>query len=59
MIESIGYTEDGFVWINVVFEQNGQRGTLVLTMPPDRVREVSKTLLTAADGAEKHIKVLQ
>jgi hypothetical protein len=59
VIESIGYTEDGFVWMNIVFEREGQKGTIVLTMPPNRVREISKTLITAADGAEKHIKVLQ
>ena len=59
MIESIGYTEDGMVWVNIVFDNEGKKGTLVLTMAQGRALDVSKALITAATEAEKKNKVLQ
>jgi len=59
VIESIGYTEDGMVWVNVVFDNQGQKGTIVLTMAHNRAREVSVALTQAAEEAEKRNGVLQ
>lgn len=53
MIESIGYTNDGMVWMNVVFEHQGQRGNLVVQMTQDRAREISGVLINAANAAEE------
>jgi hypothetical protein len=47
------------VWVNIVFDNEGKKGTLVLTMAQGRALEVSKALTTAANEAEKKNKVLQ
>jgi hypothetical protein len=52
MIESIGYTGDGQVWLRMVLDINGQgmTGTLMLKSP--FAREVAKKLIEAAEKAE-------
>lgn len=57
MIESIGYTNDGMVWMNVAVEHQGQRGTMVVTMTQDQAREISHDLITAADEAGEKNRV--
>ena len=52
MIESVGYTVDGVVWLKVTIQVEGQTSMGVLTMTPQMTREVTKTLLEAADKAE-------
>jgi len=59
MIESVGYTVDGVVWIKLVMEVEGQKSMGVLTMTPQMTREVTKTLLEAADKAETARGTLQ
>ena len=51
MIDGIGYTEDGQVWMRLVIEINGQRGNGTLILKPDFAREVAKSLITSADKA--------
>lgn len=49
MIEQVGYTEDGLIWMNVLIEHNGQKATLNLQMTQDQAQE-------AIDGLTKSIK---
>ncbi|MCK5551794.1 MAG: hypothetical protein KAJ09_01530, partial [Deltaproteobacteria bacterium] len=54
MIKSVGYTEDGTVWMNVVFKHEGHEGCMIITMPIDQAREVSMSLNKAAESAAKY-----
>ena len=52
MIESIGYTQDGLVWVRLVMEVNKERQSGILTLDPVLARKVSTDLATAADKAD-------
>ena len=52
MIESIGYTENGEVWVRLVLEINGQKGHGTLILKPEFAKQVSENLLSAAQKAE-------
>ena len=55
MIESIGYTDDGQVWVRLALELNGQRMGGTLMLKPEFAREVSAKLADACIQAEKMI----
>ena len=55
MIESIGYTSDGQVWIRMVLNVNGEQMTGTLMLKPELARAISQNLSDAATGAEKGI----
>lgn len=59
MIETIGYSDDGSVFIRLVMEINGQKmgGTLILK--PDFARNVASSLVDAANLADEKVQVLQ
>lgn len=59
MIETIGYADDGSVFIRLAMEISGQphKGTLI--MKPEFAREVAKSLVDAADKADEKTRVLQ
>ena len=48
MIESIGYTEDGFVWMKVTFEFEKKPASMIVALSPDKAMEVSKILAAAS-----------
>jgi hypothetical protein len=52
MIESIGYTGDGQVWVRMVLEVNGQGMTGTLMLKPAFARDISQKLIEAAEKAE-------
>ena len=53
MIQSIGYTEDGIVWMQMGLEVNQETHTGTLMLTPEMARQVSIKLTDAADLAEK------
>ena len=57
MIESIGYTDDGFVWMRILFEINGEQNCMIVTVTQDKAKEISDMLVLAVEEA-KH-KVMQ
>jgi hypothetical protein len=59
VIETIGYADDGSVFIRLAMEISGQphKGTLMLK--PEFAREVAKSLVEAADMANEKTRVLQ
>ena len=57
MIESIGYTDDGFVWMKILFEINGDKNCMIITVTQDKAREISDMLVLASDEAKR--KVMQ
>lgn len=57
MIESIGYTDDGQVWVRLIMEINGERMGGTLMLKPAFARDVSRSLANASDQAEKAIGV--
>ena len=59
MIESIGYTDDGFVWVNILFNRTGENESMLLTMTQGKAREISKMLIVAADEAEQKHRMMQ
>lgn len=60
MIESIGYTDDGFVWMKINFEVNGDMNSMVVTMSQDKARQVSEMLILATTEADaKHRMMMQ
>jgi hypothetical protein len=52
MIESIGYTSDGQVWIRMVLDVNGEKMTGTLMMKAAFAREIAGKLVEAASKAE-------
>lgn len=52
MIESIGYTQDGLVWVRLVMEVNKERQSGILALDPVLARKVSNDLAAAADKAD-------
>ena len=59
MIESIGYTDDGFVWVNILFNRTGENESMLLTMTQAKAREISKMLIVASDEAEQKHRMMQ
>ena len=57
MIESIGYTDDGFVWMRILFDINGDQNCMIITVTQDKAREISNMLVLASDEAKR--KVMQ
>ena len=57
MIESIGYTDDGFVWMRILFDINGEQNCMIITVTQDKAREISDMLVLASDEAKR--KVMQ
>ena len=53
MIDSVGYSEDGKVWMSIYFRYEEQPVKMVVTMSQEQAREVSGSLTEAADGASK------
>jgi len=51
MIESVGYTDDGLVWMNVKFDYQGQKATLNISMGQEHAREIAESLVKAANEA--------
>lgn len=54
MIQSVGYTNDGQVFINLLFEMppNGEKTGATLTMERDFARKVAADMVEAAGKAE-------
>lgn len=52
MIESVGYTQDGLVWIRILMDIRGEKMTGVLTLKPDVVGSLADSLKKAAEGAK-------
>lgn len=59
MIESIGCTEDGKVWMKVLFEIDNKQATLIIPMTQDKARQIGEVLSNAADEAQKYNTVMQ
>ncbi len=53
MIESVGYTEDGLVWMRFAMQINGEKSSGVLQMYPDEARNLSDSIVEACDEAIK------
>jgi hypothetical protein len=53
VIESIGYTEDGFIWIKVIFEFEKKPASMIVMLSPDKAMEVSKILAAASTEAKE------
>lgn len=53
MIESIGYTDDGQVWIRLMLEVNGQSMAGTLMLKPEFARQVATKLNEASDQVDK------
>ena len=56
MIQGVGYTQDGMVWINLLMEINGQKLTGTLTMEEGFSRQVAGDIVTAADKAREAVR---
>lgn len=52
MIESVGYTDDGMVWVNVRVVYNDKPATLKLIMTPENAREARAWIKRALRGIE-------
>ena len=52
MIESVGYTVDGVVWMKLIMDIDGKKSVGVLTMTPEFTRDVTTKLIDAANKAE-------
>jgi len=57
VIESIGYTDNGLVWMRILFDINGEKNCMVITVTQDKAKEISDMLVLAVKEA-KH-KVMQ
>jgi hypothetical protein len=57
VIESIGYTDDGIVWMKILFEHEKQQGSMVIGLSQDKAKEISKILLSAATEAGEKCSV--
>lgn len=53
MIESVGYTDDGMVFVILGMSINGEKLTGNLMMTPEAAVSLSKDLVTAAEKVEK------
>lgn len=53
MIESIGYTEDGYIWMKVVFEIENKPVSMIIALSQERAMEVSKILAAASTEAKE------
>jgi hypothetical protein len=56
MIQGIGYTEDGKVWMAIMAEWNGERGKIVVNFTPAMAIDVAGALVKASDGASAFVK---
>jgi hypothetical protein len=56
MIDSMGYTADGAVWMKLLMDINGTQSTGIMTITPEYARSLSRSLIEAADGAEASVK---
>lgn len=52
MIETIGYTNDGQVWVRMILNVNGEPMTGTLMLKPEFARQVAGNLIESADKAE-------
>ena len=53
MIESIGITEDGKIWMNLKFEHNNQVGILNIQMTPEQANDLCMNLAAAISEAQQ------
>jgi len=53
MIDSVGYSEDGTVWMSILFKHDNHPVKMVVTMPPEQAEAVSKNLAEASGMAIK------
>lgn len=56
MIETVGYTNDGQVWVRMILNVNGEQMTGTLMLKPEFARQVAKHLVDSADKAEGSIE---
>ena len=54
MIDSVGYTEDGKVWMHVLFKHDNEPVKMIITMSQQQAQEVSKSLAIAVEEASKY-----
>jgi len=59
VIESIGYTDDGFVWVRIMFEVHGEKNSMIITMSQDKAKEISEMFILAASEAEAKHRMMQ
>lgn len=57
MIDSVGYTDDGKVWLRILSTINNEPMAGVLTVTPDNARKIADSLMTAADTAGSLLNV--
>lgn len=55
MIESVGYTDDGKVWLKMVFEVEKKPMQGVLSIPPEVAQELSDNIAKAVVGAKENL----
>lgn len=56
MIDGIGYTEDGQVWMRLVMDIQGQPFHGMLMLNPVFAKEVAQSLVNASDKAAPYIE---
>ena len=52
MINAVGYTDDGEVWIQIVIAIDNQTMTGTLTMKPEQAKAIAADLNTACEKAD-------
>ena len=57
MIDSIGYTEDGKVWMSMMVEWEGHQGKIVATFTPEQAVDLAGMFIKASDGARETVNV--
>ena len=57
MIEGLGYTEDGKVWMAFAIIVNEQRGRAVLNLTPEEAKRAAENLIEAAEKAQKFLPI--
>ncbi len=56
MIDSMGYTADGTVWMKLLVDINGTQSVGIVQITPEYARNLSQSLVEAANGAEASVK---
>lgn len=57
MIESIGYTDNGLVWVSMLVDWEGHHGKIVATFTPDQAVDIAGKFIKASDGARETANV--
>ena len=55
MIQNVGYTDDGKIFMTILIEQEGKKGQMIMELSCERALEVSRNLALAVERYKNQV----